>query len=123
MQAGEIAEAQERLEAFADKGQAPGVMCGEAPGTQAPRLAVLFTGQGAQRAGMGRELYEGEPRFRQVIERCDEVLCQEWETSLVEVLYGAKGALLEQTAYAQAALFALEGGLVEVLRDWGVGWG
>ncbi|NPC87288.1 acyltransferase domain-containing protein, partial [Pyxidicoccus fallax] len=75
---------------------------------------------GVQHAGMGRELYETQPTFRAVMQRCDELLREELKESLVEVLYGSKGHLLEQASVAQPALFAVEYALAQVWRQWGV---
>ncbi len=85
-----------------------------------PPVAFLFSGQGAQYAGMGQQLYRSQPVFRRVLEECGEMLREELEEPLLEVLWGSRTELLGQTAYTQPALFALEYGLAELWRSWGV---
>ncbi len=89
-------------------------------GAQPPRTAWLFTGQGAQWLGMGRDLFEHEPIFRGELARCTEVLRPLLPESLLAVMFGERGDLLHETQYTQPALFAIEVALAAQWRHWGL---
>lgn len=88
----------------------------------APKVAFIFTGQGAQYAGMGATLDATYPVFRAAIDRCAAVVDGRLEVSLRELLFGSNAAstAIDQTANTQPALFALEFALAELLGSWGV---
>jgi acyl transferase domain-containing protein/acyl-CoA synthetase (AMP-forming)/AMP-acid ligase II/acyl carrier protein len=111
----------ERLRAFASGQETPGVFTGTVTGTR-PKVAFLFTGQGSQYAGMGRQLYETSPSFRSDLDCCSELLRSHLDLPLLDVIYpGDTGvSLLDQTAYTQPALFALEYALARLWMSWGV---
>ena len=89
--------------------------------TAAAGPAFVFSGQGAQWPGMGRELLEHEPVFRRVIEACDERVRAEAGWSVLDLLRaGEDEARLRATEFAQPAIFALQVGLAELLKSWGV---
>ncbi|HBL10886.1 MAG TPA: short-chain dehydrogenase [Cyanobacteria bacterium UBA11162] len=152
------AQLQEQLEAFATGKETVGLVRGQLDGTDDPNIAFLFTGQGSQYIGMGRQLYETQPIFRQVLNRCDQILRPYLEQPLLDVLYPEPGSssitprdtspptpllrgkgsntlgglsqsdpntletssLLDQTAYTQPALFALEYALFQLWKSWGI---
>jgi acyl transferase domain-containing protein/NADPH:quinone reductase-like Zn-dependent oxidoreductase len=124
--AGDAAEASGRLEAWLADGAAPGVARGTAEPGRAPKVAFLFTGQGAQYPGMGRGLYAAEPVFRDAVDRCDERFRPRLGHPLADLLFPAPERedearrLLDRTRFTQPALFALEWALAETWRAWGI---
>ncbi len=86
------------------------------------KIAFLFTGQGSQYPGMGVKLSENFPVFRQALERCAEIVDPYLEKSLLEIIYPEKeqSNLLDETAYTQPALFALEYALAKLWESWGI---
>ena len=118
----DASEAVEALRALAEGRPHAAVSIGEAKG-DAGKLAFLFTGQGAQQLGMGRALLQTCAAFRAAFEEAcghfDELL----ELPLRAVMFaeeGSEAAELDQTAYAQPALFAVEVALFRQLEQWGI---
>ncbi|AXB42466.1 hypothetical protein A4R43_07935 [Amycolatopsis albispora] len=106
------------LGALANGGTGPGLLRGTA---HAGKLAVLFSGQGSQRVGMGRQLAAGLPVFADALEDVLRRLEPHVDRPLRDVIFGeTERGLLDRTGYAQPALFALEVALFEQFRAWGV---
>src|ERR1700730_1045997 len=115
--------AQEAWSAFALAQPHPSLHFRTSTPGQAPEVVFLFPGQGTQYAGMGRLLYETSPVFRNVIDHCDKLLGTDRHGhSLKSVLWsvGLDEVQIHDTAWTQPALFAVEYGLAQLWRSWGI---
>jgi 8-amino-7-oxononanoate synthase len=137
-----------QLENFASGRETTGLIAGQVKGDSISKIAFLFTGQGSQYVGMGRELYETQPIFRNAIDNCAAILEPYLDKPLVEILYPnlenssfvplspsprppvsaspclplspSLSYLINETAYTQPALFALEYALYQLWKFWSI---
>ena len=95
-------------------------------GRPAPRkaatVAFVYTGQASQWPGMGAALYESEPVVRAVLDRCDQVLAEERDGSLLDVMFGRPGSTadLDDPQWKQPAIYALECALAALWSSLGI---
>ncbi len=95
---------------------------------QPQRLQVvfMFPGGGTQQVGMGRELYQGEPIYREALDRCAELFGQELGLDLRPVLFAEEGRRAEATSQLlrpslnMASIFSTEYALAQLLLSWGL---
>ena len=89
---------------------------------RAAKVAFVYTGQASQWTGMGAALYESEPVIRAVLDRCDQVLAQERDASLLDVMFGRPEAEgdLDDPQWKQPAIYALECALTALWSSLGV---
>jgi pimaricinolide synthase PimS1 len=110
------------LAELAEGRRTPGAVTGTV--RDRPKVAFLLPGQGSQRIGLGRALRESFPPYAAAFDAVCAHLDRHLDRPLASVLFAAVGtpeaALLDQTSYAQPALFAVEVALGRLLEDFGV---
>jgi acyl transferase domain-containing protein/SAM-dependent methyltransferase/acyl carrier protein len=111
----------EALSAFREGQTHPALVTGTVGG-KPPRIAFLFPGQGPQYVGMGRALYDTCPTFRAAFDECADILDGLLPKPLRSVVFASTGEVspLDETLYAQPAMFAIEVALAALWRSWGI---
>ncbi|WP_432122223.1 thioester reductase domain-containing protein, partial [Streptomyces sp. S1] len=111
----EIRELHDRVKDLANGKTGPDIITGaSAPG----KVAFLFTGQGAQRVGMGMELYEAFPVFAEAFDEACAALDPHLDQPIAHTI--RTGQHLDQTLYTQPALFAVEVALYRLVESFGL---
>ena len=99
---------------------AVGLVAGRAQSTP-PKVVFVFPGQGSQWVGMGKQLLEEEPAFREAIAACDEAIQREAGFSVIaELVADESSSRLGEIDVVQPVLFAIEVALSALWRSWGV---
>ncbi|MDE2886321.1 MAG: SDR family NAD(P)-dependent oxidoreductase, partial [Chloroflexota bacterium] len=114
----DVASLRERLREVAEGGETT-----EGPEPRdASKVAFVYTGQGSQWVGMGQALYESEPVFRAVLDRCERWVQEHRGASLLDVMFDRPGAAgdLDDPAWTQPATYALQCGLTALWSSLGV---
>ncbi|MGK7931605.1 MAG: SDR family NAD(P)-dependent oxidoreductase [Microcystaceae cyanobacterium] len=111
----------QELEQYLQGNVSPNIIQGKT-NLKTPKTALLFTGQGSQYANMGKELYQTQPTFKQAINQCADILERYLDKPLLEILYpdNPEDSLINQTAYTQPCIFALEYALYQLWTSWGI---
>ncbi|OJK01160.1 hypothetical protein ASPACDRAFT_26431 [Aspergillus aculeatus ATCC 16872] len=90
--------------------------------TRAPRVGMVFTGQGAQWFAMGRELFGAYPVFRDTmyeIDACLKNMGATW-SAVEELQRDAKESRINQVTFSLPLSVAIQLALVDLLRSWGI---
>ena len=109
------------LQAFIRGEHDPNVIIGSEVSHRQPKLAFVFSGQGGQWYGMGRELLKHEPVFYKAIERIDHVIQEHFSWSLMDELCAERSvSRLDEIDVVQPALFAIQVALAGLWQSWGI---
>ena len=115
------AAARAGFESLAKGIKATGVVSARLEARDPPRIAFLFTGQGSQCIGMGAALYAAAPAYRAAFDECEALLAPLLGRSIKSIVFEPGDAdALDQTGYAQPALFAFEYALAAFWQHLGV---
>lgn len=107
-----------QLQAFLQGESPAGLAAGQA--REHPKVVFVFPGQGSQWPGMGQQLYQTEPVFREMLEHCDHAIHQQTGWSLFKVLESSSETALDEIDIVQPTLFAIQVALAALWCSWGI---
>ena len=114
----EAGELREKLAALAGNREAPEAPAGSGSRT---KVAFLFAGYGSQWVGMGRELYDCEPVFRAVLDRCEGTFRELRGESLLDVTFGrGRDVDMDHPSWSHPAVYAVQSGLAALWASVGI---
>lgn len=113
-------EFSEKLIAFAEKGVSTGLYLRHSKTGSKINPVFLFTGQGSQYPGMGKELYDSAPVYKDTLDICDTLFKPLLELSIRDLMHNSSEEELSRTIYTQPAIFSLEYALAKLWQSWGV---
>jgi amino acid adenylation domain-containing protein len=88
---------------------------------KASEMIFLFPGQGSQYAGMGKDLYQHEPIFKQAVDECADLIKTHMGVNMRDIIYGDNAKEhLTQGLYIQPAIFTIEYALAKLWISWGI---
>ncbi|MCH8314199.1 MAG: type I polyketide synthase, partial [Nitrospinae bacterium] len=121
-----VQDFKEGLQAFLNDEKHHGLSTGkrislDISGEEKPKIAFVFSGQGPQWWGMGRQLMQQEPVFRAAIKKCDELFSRHADWSLWHELMAEETlSKIHETHITQPAIFSIQVGLADLWRSWGI---
>ena len=83
-------------------------------------MVFAYGGKAAPWLGATEELYESEPVFRAVLDRCEALIREERRASLLEAMFGGEGSPLESPEWSGPALYAVQCGLTALWSSVGI---
>lgn len=93
----------------------------EVPEGISNKICFLFTGQGAQFAGMAVHLYETSPVFRMNFDKCSNILLRKFGLNLKSAIWGPNAEFeLSKSLYSQTGIFCVEYCLLKLWESWGI---
>lgn len=111
----------DHLEIFLKGNAHPAIISGASQSSDEIKTVFVFSGQGPQWWGMGRELLKGEPVFRDTVERCHAILDEYSDWSLLDELsVDEASSRVYKTFIAQPLIFVVQVALVELWESWGI---
>ncbi|HMQ64275.1 MAG TPA: acyltransferase domain-containing protein, partial [Flavilitoribacter sp.] len=114
----DFADLEKALRSYPETGNGQSFLIRQISGKPAKTVWV-FSGQGSQFEGMGRELYDSIPEFRATIDEYAGILKQ-YSFDLPDCLFGPSAERINQTRFAQPGIFAIEYSLAKLMLGWGM---